>query len=443
MKLPVMTLGQAKKLAGQRFSVGSKEFVFDNELKAGGQAIAIPLKNGDGDRIAFFRSLFAMASTSAKTERTAWMIGQRLHLLSEAFIGAPQLWVNTKSQGRPIGVDFDFAGTIHGLALGTSWKSWKEDVEMGQRNEPGTDLRLQFAKGLVQRLACLEAVGRSGFVHGDVSDANVMLDDISGKVNLIDFDCFVFESPSLQRTRLLIRDGGSKGTPGYIPDWFSRDNSADLAPLGDRFARDMLLIELLGFREGDPIDLSPLYWTGQEELLTDIKNLATTLNLKHLESIRVFEAKEAERPSSFELADRLGLKIENNVQQALSSPPIMPFQSTNLNQPQSADNARREPTRTKEQTRSTPREIRVPTPHEFSQLLVKWADQAAIKIGRSVLPLVKLGISGLFGIAATVIWVLLFIFLLLKLSLPANLIVCGGLVYLTVWAYGKFKSSER
>lgn len=258
MKLPVMTAIQAKQLAGKCITVGGKSFIFENDIKAGGQAIAIPLTDVAGQRVAYFRSLFAMAMTPAKIERTAWMIGQRLHLLSEAFIGAPQLWVNTEFQGRPTGVDFGFAGTIHGLALGTSWKSWKEDMEMGLRNEPGADLRIQFAKGLLQRLACLEAVGKSGFVHGDVSDANVMLDDVTGKVTLIDFDCFVFDSATLRKPKLLIRNGGSKGTPGYIPDWFCEETSADLAPLGDRFARDMLLIELLGFRDGDPIDLSPL-----------------------------------------------------------------------------------------------------------------------------------------------------------------------------------------
>ena len=182
---------------------------------------------------------------------------------------------------------------------------------MGLRNEPSTELRIQFAKGLIQRLACLEAVGASGFVHGDISDANAMLDDASGKANLIDFDCFVFESPTLQQTKLLIRDGGSKGTPGYIPEWLSEDTSTGLAPLGDRFARDMMLIEILGFREGDPIDLSPLYWTEQEDLLEDIKRLAQRMELVHLQGMKVFTASESERPSSFELAEKIGLPIEN------------------------------------------------------------------------------------------------------------------------------------
>ena len=176
MKLPIITTVQAKQLVGKCISVGGKTFVFDSDIKCGGQAIAMPLKNTTGKRVAYFRSLLASGTTSAKLERMAWMIGQRLHLLSEAFMGAPQLWVNTEVLGRPDGIDFDFAGSIHGIALGASWSSWKTSMLIGEKSEPASGLRLQFAKGLIQRLACLEAVGKSGFMHGDISDANVMLD---------------------------------------------------------------------------------------------------------------------------------------------------------------------------------------------------------------------------------------------------------------------------
>jgi len=427
MKLPVMTLTQAKRLAGKRVTVGGKSFVFDEDIKAGGQAIAIPLKNINGERVAFFRSLFAMAMTPAKIERTAWMIGQRLHLLGKAFMGAPQLWVNTEIQGRPAGVDFDFAGCIHGIALGTSWKSWKEDVEMGVRHEPGTNLRLEFAKGLLQRLACLEAVGKSGFVHGDISDANVMLDDNAGQVNLIDFDCFVFDSPTLQRPKLMIRDGGSKGTPGYIPDWFCEESSTDLAPLGDRFARDMLLIELLGFREGDPIDLSPLYWTEQDELLDDIKRLAATLKLDHLQEMQVFEASESQRPSSFELASRLGVAVENNVDKSLSSPSVMPFEIRSETKNDSHQS--KQPANQTVQRSLELKLPEIPSLDELPNVILRKADRVAIAIGRMLLPLLHAGLLWVAGIAVAVAWVLALIWLLLNISFPANLIVCGAIVY--------------
>lgn len=430
MKLPVMTLTQAKQLAGKQMTAGGRSFFFDDDIKAGGQAIAIPLKDAEGKRVAFFRSLFAMAVTPAKIERTGWLVGQRLHLLSEAFMGAPQFWINTETQGRPTEVDFDFAGAIHGLALGTSWKSWKEDVEMGLRNEPGTNLRLEFAKGLVQRLACLEAVGKSGFIHGDISDANVMLDDGSGKVNLIDFDCFIFESPTLQMPKLAIRDGGSKGTPGYIPESFCDDSSTDLAPLGDRFARDMVLVELLGFREGDPIDLSPLYWEGQEELLDEIKTMTTSLKLDHLQDMRAFEASESGRPSSFELANRLSLSIENNVNQTLASLPVMPFDVAGDIGSKSVETGR-----SPEQVIERVLELKlpkIPTVEELPGVILRETDRAAVAIGKMLLPLIKMGIIGLLAIAATVLWILLLVSLLFNLSLPANLILCGFQIYVTV-----------
>lgn len=438
MTLPVMTLTQAKNLAGKRFSVGGKVFVFDDDVKAGGQAIAIPLKNSDGKRVAFFRSLFAMAATPAKMERTSWMIGQRLHLLSAAFMGAPQLWVNTESQGRPVGVEFDFAGTVHGIALGASWKSWKEDIEMGLRNEPSLDLRCQVAKGLIQRLACLEAVGRSGFVHGDISDANVMLDDVSGQVNLIDFDCFVFESSTLTRPKLTIRDGGSKGTPGYIPDWLSEDSSVDLSPLGDRFARDMMLVEILGFREGDPIDLSPLYWTEQEELLDDIKRPATRLELAHVQEMKVFQSSESERPSSLELAVKLGLQIENNVQETLSAPPIWPSEKSTP-KPSQPKNGSKQPAKPAFVFPA----LVIPAPEELPRFIVTQADRAVIALGKALLPLVKVGVHGLLGIAGVVLAIWLVVYMLINISFPANLIACVFLGYLAVVAYKKFESSER
>lgn len=438
MRQPLLTTLKAKKLVDKHLDLGGQRFVFDDDIKSGGQAIAVPLKNIDGKRIAFFRSLSATSSTPPMKHRTAWMIGQRLHLLSEVFVGAPQLWVDTEEQQRPEGIDFDFVGTIHGLAHGSSWKSWKEDIDFGLRHEPSLELRLQFAKGLVHRLACLEAVGKSGFTHGDISDANVMLDDATGKVTLIDFDCFIFDSPTLQKSKLMIREGGSKGTPGYIPEWFEEDKSQELAPLGDRFARDMMLLELLCVRAGAPLDSPLLYWSEQEELLDRAKSMIRTLKLDHLQDIRAFEASETERPSSFELADRLGLAVENNVQQALDAEPVFPSQTR--------DRASQAPASSGSPSSKAKRVVpvfEILTLEELPSFLAQQADLAIVALGKAVLPLLKMGIVGLLGIVGFVLWVLLFVYVMLNLSVPANLVVCGGMGYLTFIAIEKFKSSER
>lgn len=445
MKFQSISYGQAKKLVGVRLEVGGKQFVFDVEIKMGGEAFAIPLLDTYSRRVAFFRTLTAFKATQARIDRTEWMIGQRLHRLSEVFIGAPQLWVDTRIQGRPKGVGFDFSGTIHGLAIGTSWAAWKQRIELDSKCEPAMALRAKFAKSLIHRLACLETVGKFGFIHGDISDANVMLDKTTGKVNLIDFDCFMFESPTLKKTKLLVREGGSKGTPGYIPEWLCDDSSLDHAPLGDRFSRDMMLIELLGFngprsgKGGDPSDCSPLYWDGREEFLGRIKNASANLQLTHLQDMSVFDIPEAERPSSFELARRLGLKVENNVHQTLASPPV----SLNRKPAQVSAETKTETERPVAKVPMTLPSVDVPSLEELPRLLPQLVDKAVIAIGKFMLPLMILALSGLVGVAAVLLWIALLVYLLFSLSLPVNLIVCGVLVYLTLVMLGKFKGSER
>ena len=90
----------------------------------------------------------------------------------------------------------------------------------------------------------------------------------------------------------------------------------------------MLLIEILAFQGGDPIDTSPLYWSGQDELLADIANLAKSLHLEHLLDMSVFSLRESERPSSFDLASRIQLNVEDNTRLLLDSPLWLPHQKT-------------------------------------------------------------------------------------------------------------------
>jgi len=116
----------------------------------------------------------------------------------------------------------------------------------------------------------------------------------------------------LSHPKLHVDAGGSKGTPSYMPPLLEAETSLHVGPVSDRFARDMLLIEILAFQGGDPIDTSPLYWSGQDELLADIANLAKSLQLEHLLDMSVFSLQESERPSSFDLASRIQLNVEDN-----------------------------------------------------------------------------------------------------------------------------------
>ena len=329
-KLPVIGVGQARQLAGKSLRAGNRDFAFGNKesIRLGGQAVAIPLLDTSGRKVAFFRSSIALAATPAKIQRTSWLVGQRLHLKNDVFNAAPQLWFNSQVHGRPNGIEFDMAATIHGCAPGKSWKDWKEKVEFGEMDAPSVDQRINFSRSLIQRLATLEAFGCNGFLHGDLSDGNIMLDAAAGKVHLIDFDCFVFDSPTLSHPKLHVDAGGSKGTPSYMPPLLEAETSLHVGPVSDRFARDMLLIEILAFQGGDPIDTSPLYWSGQDELLADIANLAKSLQLEHLLDMSVFSLQESERPSSFDLASRIQLNVEDNTRLLLDSPLWLPHQKT-------------------------------------------------------------------------------------------------------------------
>ena len=54
-----------------------------------------------------------------------------------------------------------------------------------------------------------------------------------------------------------------------------------------------------------------------------------------------------------------------------------------------------------------------------------------------------LALGGLVGVATVLLWIFLLGYLLFTLSLPINLIVCGGLVYVTIVMLEKFKGGER
>ena len=153
----------------------------------------------------------------------------------------------------------------------------------------------------------------------------------------------------------------------------------------------------------------------------------------------VFDAQEAERPSSFELAERLGLHVENNVHQTLASSPALPNEkpvqvSAEIKQKAEQPTVKAPPTLPS---------FEMPALEELPRLLPKLVDKAVIAIGKFMLPLMILALSGVVGVAAVLLWIALLVYLLFSLSLPVNLIVCGALVYLTLVVLDKFKGGER
>ena len=152
-----------------------------------------------------------------------------------------------------------------------------------------------------------------------------------------------------------------------------------------------------------------------------------------------FDAQEAERPSSFELAERLGLHVENNVHQTLASAPALPNEKPVQ---VSAETKQKAEQPTVKAPLTLP-SFEVPALEELPRLLPKLVDKAVIAIGKFLLPLMTLALGGLVGVATVLLWIFLLGYLLFTLSLPINLIVCGGLVYATIVLLEKFKGSER
>ena len=441
MKFPALRAGRAKKLFGKSLKVGSKTLVFESEIKMGGQAMLIPLRNPAGKRVAYFRSLSASSATAGSIERISWMIGQRLHLLSSTFRAAPQFWINSETHGRPEGIDFDFAGTIIGVANGQSWKSIKDAVVSADGQLPTLSLRIELAKSLIQQLACLEAVGSSGFIHGDLSDGNIMIDLDKGKVALIDFDCFVFESPTLSKSALSFGEGGSVGTHGYYPESVEEPIPLDAIPLGDRFGRDMLLLELLGFGRKDSIEASPLFWEDTDGLFETIKTSATLLKLYHLLEQGVFDAPNSKRPSSLELATRLNLTVENHTDKLLDSPPwdydaFIPPAS----EPSQQDSVSTDPA-----SKSLLLEIFNPdfTLKKVLSNALDMVDQAVVGLGKGVIGAGKIGAAFFLSLLIMFAWLFLILWMLTNVNVPLNLILCGGFGWGSYTIFRKYVPREE
>lgn len=435
MSLPSMSSSQAQQLSGKRFKVGKSEFFFEAQVVSGGQAMAIPLRNSAGHRIAFFRTHSVTAKTPVNIERTSWLMGQQLHRLSDTFISVPQLWVDTRAQGRPLGIDFDFDGAILGLAIGQTWKSWKRQMSLGKTPYLHPQLRLKLAKGLIRRLASLEMIGPTGMTHGDLSDANIVIDRVKESLNLIDFECFVFDSPTLSEPKLRVRDGGSMGTIGYAPDWHLENRSLEGEPFGDRFARDMLLIEFLGFRSKAPCDESPLHWKEREEVLEEIKPLTDLLKLSYLQDTNVFEWWDEDRFTSVELAETLGLSIEDHTDKRLAAAPRRPcdIKPSSQTTEGNALPAEAEPASFNFPEFQWPSLDQLPSWEELPNAIVSFFmaefDRLTISFGRNLFKLWNAFLISLPALALTVVWVLAFVYSLTSLSLPSNLIVCAGLIY--------------
>ncbi|QEG37715.1 phosphotransferase [Bythopirellula goksoeyrii] len=301
MSYPVITPGEARVLANKTWTLGDREFRFGERPMLGSEAFVYPLYDSDEQLVAFVRFSLRVL-TPERLQRTQWLIGQRLDEKTPVFKAAPYSWLSTFQQGRPDGVSIDFVATLHAAVRGESWRAIKRRCDNEQKL-PLMKKRIAAAKQLISHLAILESIGRHGFIHGDVSDGNFMIDLATGEAYLIDFDAFIYTtSDTLKFPRLSFEAGGVKGTIGYMPPELEESTAGEAFPFSDRYARDMLLIELLGFQLGDPIDASPKFWEEPGLTQQKLQKNCRELSLTHLLRPDVFELPEKHRPCSRELA---------------------------------------------------------------------------------------------------------------------------------------------
>ena len=298
-----ITPRQAKVLSGKTWSMWGKRYKLGPQPRIGGEAFLYSVHDYTGQCVAYLRFLSNRFVTDARLKRTHWMITSQLSASSSVFLAAPYHWAHTSEIGRPEGVDLDFSATLHAVVPGESWREIKARTEQRNNTLPSIAKRVRIAKNLIANFAAMETYGgQGGFVHGDPSDGNLVIDVSTEKCHFVDFDAFVYNVPQNPYPRLTLALGGVKGTPGYMPPALEGANTDYAFAYSDKFGRDMLLIELLTFADGDPVDVSPSGWQDHELTRKRLHPHAESLGLTHLLSDEVFTLAEEKRPTSREMA---------------------------------------------------------------------------------------------------------------------------------------------
>lgn len=314
---------QAKELAGKRWQLNGATYAFADydrnapgqpPWKTGAEGIAYPLLNGDGTPGAYVKFFDELKITPKRVRRTQWLIDQRVHTWADELRGAPGIWVDTKSDGSPDGVGFDFTCSLAEAVPGRTWLELKLDVVDGVARL-NDDLRRRCVENLLHGLLFLE---RNGLVHGDLSPNNIIV-DIDAQpgdptLYLIDFDAFLAPDAG-ELASLSAAEGGTFGTQGYCPpalEQFAQTDPSKAAPFSDRYARDMLLLELICFDSDCDFEEPPTEWS-RDLLLSRLSASSLGRNLPHLQDEGVFRITEEKRPDTKDLSRALGISTPPRV----------------------------------------------------------------------------------------------------------------------------------
>lgn len=179
--LPTLTATQARELEGHRWTIEGQALRFANRdpsypgsvpFRQGSEGIAYPLLDGTGQPGVYAKFFHKTSVTRKRVQRAQWLVNQRVDTWAPTLIGAPYCWANTQDTGRPEGIGFDFTCSLAVATPGMTWQEVKLGIADGDI-QLAPEFRERCAKDLIRALAKLE---QSDFMHGDLSDGNVMVD---------------------------------------------------------------------------------------------------------------------------------------------------------------------------------------------------------------------------------------------------------------------------
>lgn len=312
-----ITNNQAHQLEGVRWVIDDECCYFatrtsprENPWFAGAEGRAYPLETKAGIAKYFVKFQIKDVGTAKRMKRMQWFIDQAVFTWAPELVAAPCRVLDTRRDGRPDGINFDFCCVLSQAVSGMSWTEAKGRIMEGTWT-PTHEERMRWVDNLIRSLAILE---RNGIRHGDISPNNVMVEcsRSSGdpSLKLIDFDGFV-ATDARELCYLLESEGGTIGTDGYYAPEFDAMRQRGVSCIeykSDRYARDMLILELLLYNGSWAYD-KPISECDRDKIRTLLRSRSLSPGLRHLGRGDVFESKQDTRPQSTELAQHMALAI--------------------------------------------------------------------------------------------------------------------------------------
>lgn len=324
---PSVSQLEARELAGKSWQINGDMLRFADfdprepgqpPWKTGAEGIAYPLHGANKTPRAYVKFFDELKVNAKRIGRTRWLIKQQMGQWLPGLAGAPGVWVDTSSDGQPHGVTFHFACSLAKAVPGRTWLEAKLDIADGviRLDE---ELRKRCVMDLIRGLVHLE---QRDIVHGDLSPNNIIVDvdAAAGEpaLYLIDFDGFVAPAAGRDLYRLTAAEGGTFGTKGYCPPDLERqcsNNNLSVAPYSDRYARDMLLLELLCYDDTCDFEEPVCEWPVQQ-VHSRLDRSPLAGQFAPLRRPDIFTIAEKHRPSTESLAEALAVRYPPRVKRA-------------------------------------------------------------------------------------------------------------------------------